>query len=316
MEGTERDLFERSLRYATQAYTGAPLDAALEGLGWHDARALDARTAISLLFELQGEANVVSSAIDHVLAAALGRDTDPATAVVLPGVGQWQPPGELDGERLVVRGLGTASAADRPCLLVVASAGEKDVGFVVNAATLTRRPVRGLDPSLGLVEITGEAVATDALVADWRAAVTLGQLALAHELVGASRKMLEFARMHALERIQFDRPISMFQAVRHRLAESLIAIETADAVLGAAWLDGAPETAAMAKALAGRGARTVARHCQQVLAGIGFTTEHPLHRYVRRALVLDQLLGASRTLTNDLGAAVLRTRTLPPLLPL
>jgi len=72
----------------------------------------------------------------------------------------------------------------------------------------------------------------------------------------------------------------------------------------------------MAKALAGRGARTAARHCQQVLAGIGFTTEHPLHRYVRRVLVLDQLLGDTRSLTHRLGDDVLATRRLPALLPL
>ena len=72
----------------------------------------------------------------------------------------------------------------------------------------------------------------------------------------------------------------------------------------------------MTKALAGRGARTTARHCQQVLAGIGFTTEHPLHRYVRRILVLEQLLGATRTLTRDLGNELLRTRQLPAPLPL
>ena len=53
-------------------------------------------------------------------------------------------------------------------------------------------------------------------------------------------------------------------------------------------------TAAMAKAIAGRSARTAARHCQQVLAGIGFTTEHALHRYVRRVLVLDELFGSAR----------------------
>ena len=49
----------------------------------------------------------------------------------------------------------------------------------------------------------------------------------------------------------------------------------------------------MAKAVAGRQARTAARHCQQVLAGIGFTTEHPLHHYIRRTLVLDGLLGSA-----------------------
>jgi alkylation response protein AidB-like acyl-CoA dehydrogenase len=146
--------------------------------------------------------------------------------------------------------------------------------------------------------------------------MALGQIALGHELVGASRKMLELAREHALERIQFGRPIGMFQAVRHRLAETLVAIETADAALEAAWDDGTPTAAAIAKALAGRGARTAARHCQQVLAGIGFTTEHPLHLYVRRVIVLDELLGGSRSLTADLGRTLLDTRQLPDLLPL
>jgi alkylation response protein AidB-like acyl-CoA dehydrogenase len=143
-----------------------------------------------------------------------------------------------------------------------------------------------------------------------------GQRALAHELIGASRTMLELARTHALERVQFGRPIAMFQAVRHRLAETLVAIETAQAAVDAAWIDGSPVAATMAKALAGRAARVAARHCQQVLAGIGFTTEHDFHRYARRALVLDQLLGSSKALTKDLGDHVLATGQLPPSLPL
>ena len=53
-----------------------------------------------------------------------------------------------------------------------------------------------------------------------------------------------------------------------------------------------------------------------MLAGIGFTTEHPLHHYVRRALVLDHLLGDSRSLTAALGEQLLRERRLPAPLPL
>jgi alkylation response protein AidB-like acyl-CoA dehydrogenase len=104
--------------------------------------------------------------------------------------------------------------------------------------------------------------------------------------------------------------------VRHRLAETLVAIEAAEAAAGDAWDDGSPGAAARAKAVAGRSARTAARHCQQVLAGIGFTTEHPLHRSVRRALVLDQLLGAASTLTRQLGEELLASRRLPALVPL
>ena len=53
-----------------------------------------------------------------------------------------------------------------------------------------------------------------------------------------------------------------------------------------------------------------------MLAGIGFTTEHDFHHYVRRVLVLDQMFGASRTLTRELGRHLLATRRLPPLPPL
>ncbi len=72
----------------------------------------------------------------------------------------------------------------------------------------------------------------------------------------------------------------------------------------------------MAKALAGRAARTAARHCHQVLAGIGFTAEHEFHRSVRRVLVLDELFGTAHALTLDLGRQLLATRQLPPLSPL
>jgi alkylation response protein AidB-like acyl-CoA dehydrogenase len=128
--------------------------------------------------------------------------------------------------------------------------------------------------------------------------------------------MLQLARDHARERIQFGRPIAAFQAVRHRLAESLVAIEAAEAALGAAWDIGSPLDAALAKAIAGRSARTVALHGQQVLAGIGFTAEHAFHPYVRRTLMLDGLLGDVRSLTRDLGEELLRTRRLPSILPL
>jgi alkylation response protein AidB-like acyl-CoA dehydrogenase len=49
---------------------------------------------------------------------------------------------------------------------------------------------------------------------------------------------------------------------------------------------------------------TAARHCQQVLGGIGFTAEHELHRHIKRALVLDAMLGSSRELTREAGAAL------------
>ena len=76
IEGHDLELFERSLRNATEQHTGDALDAALAELGWHDALSFDPRAAVSRLFELQGEARATSSALDHVVAFAIGRELD------------------------------------------------------------------------------------------------------------------------------------------------------------------------------------------------------------------------------------------------
>ena len=283
MDPADRELFVRSLRDATERCTGDALDAALDELGWHDALTVDARDAVSVLFELQGEANATSSALHAVVGG------------LLPPLGQWRAPATLEHGRVVIDGLALGS-------------------FPAGALEVT--PVRGLDPALGLRRVRGTVDVAPPNAVDWPSALAAGQRAIAHELVGAARKMLGLACAHALDRVQFGRPIAMFQAVRHRLADTLVTIETADAALDAAWIDDSPLGSAMAKALAGRGARTAARHCQQVLAGIGFTTEHDLHRYVRRVLVLDQLLGSSKLLTSELGTELLATRQLPSLVPL
>jgi acyl-CoA dehydrogenase-like protein len=135
--------------------------------------------------------------------------------------------------------------------------------------------------------------------------------ALAWWLVGSARAMLSLARAHALDRVQFGKPIASFQAVRHRLAETLVVIEGAESTLSLPGEDNPDLTALLAKAAAGKAALTAARHCQQVLGGIGFTEEHDLHHHVKRALVLDGLLGSSRELTRKAGAG-LRARGSAP----
>jgi hypothetical protein len=139
-----------------------------------------------------------------------------------------------------------------------------------------------------------------------------GQRALGWWLTGLGRAMLTLARSHALDRVQFGRPIASFQAVRHRLAETLVALDGAEATLLAA--SGSDQASSMlAKAAAGYAALTAARHCQQVLGGIGFTAEHGLHRHVRRALVLDGLLGSARELTREAGLLLRREGRAPRL---
>ncbi len=297
MEAEERGLFEATLRRACASADGAALDRALDQLGWADALAADPRTAIATLFEQVGTANTVTSALDRVVGVALGVTIGPSAGVVLPALGRTDPPGRLVGDGLLVGGMASASLADTASAWMVADSDDGPRVVEVATADLTLRAVRGVDPRSGLIEVSGDGVAPTAPgrpeAADWPRAVALAQLATAHELVGASRAMLELARAHALGRIQFGRPIADFQAVRHRLADTLVAVEATDALLDSAWDEGTPTAAASAKALAGRSAKTAARHCQQVLAGIGFTTEHDFHHYVRRVLVLDQRFGAS-----------------------
>ena len=312
MDRDERELFAASVRAATSA---TDVDAALADLGWRDALADDARAAVSVVFDLQGRATAASSALDDVLLDALGIDT-PA-AVVLPPLGSWR--------TTPAAGLATRALSTRSNAVVVSARDDKFVAHIIPATDLLTRPISGIDPTLGLATTELSAVSrpigrdtadSSGLPVDWDAATAAGQRALAHELLGAARTMLDLAREHALGREQFGRPIAQFQAVRHRLAETFVYIEAADALVGEAWDEAGAESARMAKAFAGRAARTAARHCQQVLAGIGFTTEHPFHRYLARVLVLDQLLGSGRALTRELGRDVLHRRELPPLVPL
>ncbi|MBV8346102.1 MAG: acyl-CoA dehydrogenase [Mycolicibacterium sp.] len=165
------------------------------------------------------------------------------------------------------------------------------------------RPTDVLDPELPLRRAPGGDPVP----------LAAGRRALGWWLAGTARAMLGLARTHALDRVQFGRKVASFQAIRHRLAETLVAIEGAEATLAAAADD---LGCLLAKAAAGQAALTAARHCQQVLGGIGFTAEHDLHRHVRRALVLDALLGSSRELIRQAGAAVREEGSAPRLVSL
>ena len=149
-------------------------------------------------------------------------------------------------------------------------------------------------------------------------ALACGRRAIGWWLLGTGRAMLSLARQHAVDRVQFGKPIASFQAVRHKLAETLVALDGAEATLRAAGGDlraaGDGELASLlAKAAAGQAALLAAKHCQQVLGGIGFTAEHALHHHVKRVLVLDGLLGSTHELTREAGRRVIATGSAPRL---
>lgn len=317
IDGNDLEVFGEGVRKAVATCSGAALDDALEKLGWRDALVADRHAAVSILFETLGRVDATCSALDVVVTDALGFSSEPVA--VLPPLGSCEPPGRLEGETVLVRGSGSTDFGSRRGAVIVAASSAGEVALVLDGSDLAVRPVEGLDPEMGLLEVTARVSADGALACRpgaWEDAVAAGRLALSHQLVGASRAMLELASDHARDRVQFGRPIGSFQAVRHRLADCLVAVEGADAALLSAWDDGSALTAALAKAIAGQAARTVGRHCQQVLAGMGFTAEHPFHRYLRRTIFLDQILVDSRALLRGMGEALIETRSLPPLRPL
>jgi hypothetical protein len=322
MDAAERALLDATVRdaIARAAPRGAAsVDDALGQLGWPEMLNTEARDVVEIVFRALGAAGGNASALDDVAAYGLGTEPRSDLAVVLPPFASWEPPGSTNGERVSARGLATARASTARRLLVVCADGSGLSLATVPAAAAHVRAVQGLDADAGFQLADLDGVATDVSPLEpgaWDRAVALDRRALADQMAGATGTMLDLAREHALERVQFDRPIARFQAVRHRLAEALVALEALDATLGAAADEPGPVTAALAKAVAGRSARTVGAHCQQVLAGVGFTTDHPFHRYLKRTMTLDGILGTADDVTLDVGRRVLADRHVPTLVEL
>ncbi len=118
-------------------------------------------------------------------------------------------------------------------------------------------------------------------------------------MVGTARRLFTMALDYAKTRVQFDVPIGSFQAIQHKLADMSLDLERAwSAVYYAAMAldaadDDAPRAVHVAKAAAGTAARRAARDGIQIHGGIGFTWEHDLHLFIRRAYGAEALLGTT-----------------------
>lgn len=322
IDAGEREAMTRAVRAAIAdvGASGGSVDGALTALGWCAMLADAPGDAIAIVFRELGLANAASSALDDVLASVLGVAPRADLSVVLPPFGAWDAPGALEAHGAVsARGLATARIASAAEVLVVCGDADEARAAIVPVADAAHEEIRGIDPAAGFrsVRVQGRASSVASLVRDaWPSAIALGRRALAHEMAGACRTMLDLARDHALARTQFGRPVARFQAVRHRLAEALVAVEALEAALGAAHDEPCSPTAELAKAIAGRASATVVKHCQQVLAGIGFTTEHAFHRHAKRVLVLDGLLGSADRIVLDVGRRLVAERRVPALIEL
>jgi len=140
----------------------------------------------------------------------------------------------------------------------------------------------------------------DSLGDDPGAGLDRVEVALAAELVGVAQQALEMATHYARERQQFGRPIGSYQAISHRCAQMMLEAESArSTTYYAAWAaDHEPESlplaASTAKAYAADAGWRVTAASLQVHGGIGFTWEHDLHFFLKRARTDGHLFGSGR----------------------
>jgi alkylation response protein AidB-like acyl-CoA dehydrogenase len=153
-----------------------------------------------------------------------------------------------------------------------------------------RAPVASVDGARRLARLDLAGGEPLAATADALARARLrGALATAAELVGLSRRMLDLTVRYVTERHQFGVPIGSFQAVKHHLADALLAVELAAPLVAraadalAAGAPAARRDVSMAKATASDAARTVAKLTLQCHGAMAYTTEYDHHLYAKRA---------------------------------
>jgi alkylation response protein AidB-like acyl-CoA dehydrogenase len=195
----------------------------------------------------------------------------------------------------MLRREGDATIIDSSGAALLVLAGPQHV-VVVDDIPTHLEPLDSLDVTRELHRLPR--VSAEPLGGDLAWARDAAEVLLAAELTGVAQHALEMAVAHAKERQQFGRPIGAYQAVSHRCADMLVLTESArSAMLSAAWTadqDPAalPFAASVAKVTAAEAAWRVTTSALQVHGGVGFTWEHPMHLFMRRAAATSRVLGS------------------------
>jgi hypothetical protein len=284
--------------------------AALYESSWVDLLSMERPLAVAGLFEAQGRGLHVSAALDLVILESLGLAA-PDRGVIYP-LFSADPMAASKGQN--VDGMALAGIERARQVLVPTICDGRTVLLLVDRGSLSSSHCEGLDPDLGLFRVTGQCTAVEEVFVedgDWQYSMALGRLALASEALGLAEEMLAIGIRHVTDREQFGRPIGTFQSVKHRLADCYVEISATRHALYDAWRTPTAFSAAAAKAQAGQTALLAATHVQQVCGAMGWTWEYELHRYIRRAHVLDALLGDSAALQRELGYSLLASASVP-----
>lgn len=247
------------------------------------------------------------------LLPSLANGTSVAALAWADESGRWRSDGSdvratRDGDRWTLSGSARlvldAAAAD--VLFAVASTDEGPRLFEVDLSRgVERSATPALDFTLRLDRVVFEgaaAVPVGGVLSDELATLHAeAAVAVAALQAGGAQGALDRTVAHLKERVQFGRPLGSFQALKHRVADMLVAVETARSISwSAAWAaaESAPDLvhqAAIAKAWCSDAFSTVASEMVQLHGGIAITWEHDAHLYFKRAHATAQLFGSART---------------------
>jgi alkylation response protein AidB-like acyl-CoA dehydrogenase len=271
--------------------------------------------------------NVVASALAEAGSAA-------QRAAVLPGliagdtVAAWcgtaPLPAAADGDGFIVDGtcspVEAGAQAQHLLVALQTPAGVTQVLLPADAPGVTITPLDGLDllRRFAEVHLAGVAVPASAVVGTvgGAAAAIERQLQIAivlgcAETVGVIDRIFEMTLEYLGDRYSFGRPLSSYQALKHRVADNKMWLEACHAIAtGAARAvasgdDDAGEVVSAAKAWIGPHATELIQDCVQLHGGIGVTWEHDLHLYLRRATVNRATYGTPEEHTERIAAALL-----------
>ena len=191
-------------------------------------------------------------------------------------------------------------------------ADEKMALYLVdaNASGLKRRPLTTIDKTRRVGELVFDKVKADLLPGSTdpeacARVIDAGRIILAADTLGAAQSMLDQAVAYSKQRVQFNRVIGSFQAVKHMCAEMVASLEPCRAMMwyAAHAFDDIPDearlTACLTKAHIADVGTFVAKTSTEVHGGMGFTDEHGLHYWFKRIGANRQLLGGPELVREE-----------------
>ncbi len=276
-----------------------------------------------------GETTASARAVTELLGRLAEGDVTAALAIpfaTAPGAGYpasvrlaGTRPGDAASGIARLRGIvtGVADALPAGVLLVPADGVPHGLYLVDMAAPgVAKRPVVSLDMTRQLCDLSfddapGTLIASGAVASRAiEAALAAGAAVLASEQVGLAQRCLDMTVAYVKERRQFARPVGSFQALKHRLADQWTEITQARAAAryaAACLATGDPDVkvaVALAQAYCSETAVHAAQECVQLHGGIGFTWEHPVHLYLKRAKADSIAFGTADTHRAALASLV------------